>query len=71
MRQLKQNVVLVAGGAVLLAGIAVLALLRLAAVVIPAVLAVLVIELGRAFCCMSRAPALFWRSSRTTKDHIA
>jgi hypothetical protein len=71
MRQLKQNVALIAGSAVLLAGLALLALLGLAAVIIPAVLAILVIELRRAFSCMSRAPALFLRNNRMTKDQIA
>ena len=71
MRQIKQNVTMVAGGAVLLAGLALLALLGLTAVVIPAVLVTLVIELRRAIRCVARAPVLFWRTHQPPKNQTA
>jgi len=70
VKQIKQNVALIAGGAVLLAGLALLALLGLTVVVIPAVLAILIFELRRAIRCVGRAPALFWRMDRTTKNQV-
>jgi len=71
VRQIRQNVALVAGGVVLLAGLALLALLGLTAVIIPAALVILVFELRRAIRCVGRAPALFWRTNRTTKIQTA
>jgi len=71
VRQIKQNVTMVAGGAVLLAGLALLALLGLMAIVIPAVLVILVIELRRAIRCVGRAPVLFWRTNWPIKSQTA
>jgi hypothetical protein len=68
MRQIKRTVVMFLGGAALLAGLGLLTLLGLAAVVIPAIVGILAIELARATRCAGRVPALLWRTNRATKD---
>ena len=61
MRNITRTARMIVGGVALLAGLLLLALLGLAAVVIPAILGILAIELGRAARFARRAPALAWR----------
>jgi len=69
MRNITRTARMIMGSLALLVGFSLLALLGLAAALLPVLLGILAIELSRVARCVGGVPALPWRTHRTTNDH--